>query len=333
MPNTNRISMHRSTIKTNQNEPNSHSSQSFSSLPDDSDSNQISPHNNTITQYNSGMNTPINTLQSPSTIQQRNRLISTELNELMTDDTIDKSIVTILNHSSFTVLLPHILSYLSVVELMFVSSVNKRWNEIVQTSCRDYIDTLNLCQFWSRIGVLDTRLFRSLVSKFHHVRHLNLAYCNKLTTEILIDIITAIPSHQSITKLNLFYCYELNDDSIDVILQLLPRLTELNIGRCMLLTNRTIDLLSDCDTLRKLVMVAIPNVDIDITNYLDDTTKFKSLRVLNIVNCMKLKQDIINETKLIRSNLRIIGPEVYYVQDSAGRKLKLHKDMDSSLND
>lgn len=326
-----RAATHQSLHK--QADSNSHNSQSFSSLPDDSTDDNIDPaRSNSNLHHATSLATPahINTLQSPAAVKYP---VNQELIELINDDSVEHSIVTILNHTAFNSILPRIFSYLSVVELMFIASVNKRWHELVNITCAEHIDTLNLCQFWSRIGVLDTRLFRGLVSKFHHVRHLNLAYCHKLNTDTLIDIITAIPQHQSINKLNLFYCYELNDDSIDVVLQLLPKLTELNVGRCMTLTNRSIDLLSDCNTLRKLVIVANPNIDIEITNYLDDPTKFKGLRVLNVVNCTKLKQDIMNECKANRPNLRIIGPDHLIIQDSAGRKLKAHKDLDSTLND
>ena len=241
-------------------------------------------------------------------------------------------------------LVPRILAFLSPVELMFVSSVSTHWRTGSVDARRRLIPRLHLGQFWSRIGVLPTQHFVNIAKQFDNVTEVNFAYCSFMAGEQLRAILGALPSAARITKLNLFYCYQLQDADIEQLLTsaTLPVLRELNLGRCNKLTERSVRLLSEqCPTLTYLNLAHNPSLGADTLMIFDDTKYFPKLQLLNLMHCAKLRMDEVEEMLKSPSTaqrnlalakqglqpLRIIGPQELFQIDKSGKKMR--KDIDA----
>jgi len=243
-------------------------------------------------------------------------------------------------------LVPRILSFLTPVELMFVQSVCRSWYMHVRTARQSLIPRLHLGQFWSRIGVLPTEYFTNLAQQFGNVTELNCGYCNFMSGPTFFQILTAVPRYERLTKINLYYCYNLTDDDIDKLLHEyhLPNLRELNIGRCPKLSDRSVRLLAaECPNLQYLNLVHNPNVGEETFMLFDDLTKFPSLTLLNLMHASRIRMDEVEE--LIRScssngrnanlvkrgltPLRVLGPQELFQIDKTGKKMR--KDIDADL--
>lgn len=241
-------------------------------------------------------------------------------------------------------LLPRILSFMSTVELMFVQSVSTHWRTGCVTARRSLIHRLHWGQFWSRIGVLPTAHFLAIASQFENVTEVNFAYCSFMTGDTLFAILAALPSAKRITKINLFYCYQLQDADIEHLMRsgALPVLRELNLGRCNKLTERSVRLLSEeCPTLTYLNLAHNPALGPDTLMLFDDLKYFPRLQILNLMHCAKLRMDEVDElikapataqrnlslAKQGLQPLRIIGPQELFQIDKSGKKMR--KDIDA----
>lgn len=263
------------------------------------------------------------------------------LSALLADPQGERSIAALLHMDD---LVPRILAFLSTVELMFVQSVSTHWRAGAVQARRSLIHRLHFGQFWSRIGVLPTAHFISIARQFENVTEVNFAYCSFMTGEQLFAILAAIPSAQRITKLNLFYCYQLQDADIEQLVKSgsLPVLRELNLGRCNKLTERSVRLLSEqCPTLSYLNLCHNPSLGADTLMLFDDPKYFPRLQILNLMHCAKLRMDEVDEVlkapataqrnltlaKQGLQPLRIIGPQELFQIDKSGKKMR--KDIDA----
>jgi hypothetical protein len=171
----------------------------------------------------------------------------------------DRLIATIFKASQFDSILPNILSFLSVVELMFVQSVNRRWYQLSGHTRTHLIKRLHYGQFWSRIGILDNSYFITLTNSFKNICDINFSYCHFMNNSIFEQLIMRLSNHHTMIRLNIFYCYHLNDEIINTIVQRFPNLTDLNIGRCHLMTERGIMKLAELTKLKTLNLVNTNN--------------------------------------------------------------------------
>ena len=244
------------------------------------------------------------------------------LSHPLPDDGV-KSIGALLRGSAgFPSLLPHVFSFLSVVELMYIQQVNRRWYHDVYTARGHLIHKLNLGQFWSRLGVLDLAHFTRLTSAFHSVTELNLAYCHFLTPQHLIDLVHSIPHFERIERLNLFYCYGLDDAAISSLIPALPALTDLNLGRCIRITDRTVRSLASLQHLRSLTLTSLPALSEETLMLFDDPAYLSALQTLTLVNAGKFTQVEVDEVRATRPQLRIVGPEEQHQQLERNGKRK-----------
>ena len=233
-----------------------------------------------------------------------------------------KSVGALLRGAGFPSLLPHVFSFLSVVELMYLQQVNRRWYSDVYTARAHLIHRLNLGQFWSRLGVLDLGHFTRLTSAFRSVTDLNLSYCHFLTPYHLIDLVHSIHNYERLERLNLFYAYNLTDDAVTSLIPSLPSLTDLNLGRCIRLTDRTVRALMPLSSLRSLTLTSLPALSEETLMLFDDPAYLPSLQTLTLVNAGKFTVVEVDEVRTTRPQLRIIGPEEQHQQLERNGKRK-----------
>jgi hypothetical protein len=55
---------------------------------------------------------------------------------------------------------------------------------------------------------------------------------------------------------------------------------------------------------------------------LDDRSKFLSLSTMNVTHCTKLRVEDMDEVKLTRPHLKILGPLPVFSVDKNGKKMK-----------
>jgi hypothetical protein len=211
-------------------------------------------------------------------------------------------------HPHFNQLLPPIFSYLTLIELIYIQSVNRNWYQNVKIAQKYYTKNLHFGQFWSRISTLHLESMLKFVNQFEQIIEVNFSYCHLLTNDICKQILTNIPNYNNIEKLNLFYCYELTDDFIEWITVQLPHLHELNLGRCIKLTDRTLLSIAKLPQLRILNIVYNPNVTIDSLMMFDDPSCFRSLQSFNVINCKHFQPEVVEDLHVSRPHLRITGP-------------------------
>ena len=136
--------------------------------------------------------------------------------------------------------------------------MSKSWNALVDEAFYSTITHLDLGQFWASIGTSDVDIsyFVKLVSRCHHVKKLSLAFCTHLSDQSFFTIFQALPQQKArVTSLNLFYCYNLTRSGIKHVVEFFPVLEELNLGRCMKISNESFMLLQQLGELKHLSLV------------------------------------------------------------------------------
>jgi len=244
-------------------------------------------------------------------------------------------------------LVPRVLSFLTAVELLFVPSVCRSWRAHAVTARGTLVKRLHMGQFWSRIGVLPDAVFIKLASGYTRVTELNLSYCSFLTGSSLNALLHALPAMPQLSKLNLFYCFQLTDDDMQTVMggspPPLPALRELNLGRCSKLTERTIRLLAEhLPSLQLLSLAHMNCVGEETPMLFDDLRNFPSLSLLNVLHCSKWQAEHVDElvrgaavpggrnaqlAKLGRPPFKVIGPQETFQVDKSGKRMR--KDLDA----
>lgn len=224
------------------------------------------------------------------------------------------SIAALMKHPIFEKIAPTVFSFMSVIELMYIEQTNNLWLTSAAEARHSRIKRLHLGQFWSRIGLMEPHYFTALCSKFHAINDLNVGYCHFITGEMLFTLIESIPNYQNIIRLNLFYCYNLQDQHIEKLLTLLPNLADINLGRCINLTDKAFSLLAmHSPHLKVLQSNILPRLTEESLMLFDDTTMFPSLTHLNLVHSGSFKELDLDELRAscaaARPALKIIGPE------------------------
>jgi hypothetical protein len=204
--------------------------------------------------------------------------------------------------------------------------------------------TLNLEQFWFRLGLCKNDFFVNLIKQTDRIQHVSFAYCSALTDGTLRNFLTVLAEKRCpLQSLNLFFCPQLTDNTTDFIVQTFPDLQELNLGRCVQFSGRSIRSLATLRHLRKLNMVwavlpgwglltvrfvaQVHNTSVNEETFmiLDDPDSFASLTefdiqvrrslfnwhslfVLRAQHSSKDVQKFADEMKGTRPSLRILGP-------------------------
>ena len=239
-----------------------------------------------------------------------------------------RTIALLLKDPGFTPLLPQVFSFLSVIELLYIQQVNHRFYDGVYEAKADLIARLHLGQFWSRLGVQPTEHFLSLVSGYRAVRELNVSYCHFLTGDTLLALVKGTPGYEKIERLNLFYCYNLSDEHIAAVLPLLPGLTELNLGRCIHISDKTLRTLRASATLRSLTLSSLPLLTEETLMAFDDPSTMPALSYLSLVNAGKFSAIQVDEVRASRPHIRIVGPEEQHMPvERNGKRKENRKDM------
>ena len=247
------------------------------------------------------------------------------------DDPAPKSVALLLKTAEFSPLLPQVLSFLSVIELMYLQQVNRRWQQDVVTARASFIHKLHLGQFWSRLGVVDVGHFTRLVSAFTSVTELNVSYCHFLTNQHLVDIVHAIPHYERLERLNLFYAYNLTDDAVLALVPSLPALTDLNLGRCIRLTDRAVRALQPLSSLRSLVLTSLPALSEETLMMFDDPAYLAQLQSLTLVNAGHFTTVEVDEVRATRPLLKVVGPEEQHQQpERNGKRKETRKDINDT---
>ena len=244
------------------------------------------------------------------------------------DGQSSRTIALLLKDSGFQPLLPQVLSFLSVIELLYIQQVNHRFYDGVYEAKTDLITRLHLGQFWSRLGVMPTEHFLSLLSGYRAVRELNVSYCHFLTGDTLLALVKGTPSYERIERLNLFYCYNLTDEHVAAVLPLLPNLAELNLGRCIHITDKTLRVLRTSPTLRSLTLSSLPLLSEETLMAFDDPSTLPALAYLSLVNTGKFSAIQVDEVRVSRPQMRIVGPEEQHMPvERNGKRKENRKDM------
>jgi hypothetical protein len=243
-------------------------------------------------------------------------------------------------------IVPHVLSYMTTVELLLVPAVCHAWSRHTSTARAALIHRLHFGQFWSRIGVIgQPERFARIASGFEALVELNLACCNFMPGSTFELILHAIPNFSRLTKINLFYSYQLTDDDVTRLItpEALPQLRELHLGRVRKLTDRSTRALAEMPNLTYLNMVHNRNITEETLMLFDDPTKFPALQIFNMTHCTGIKQEEVEELlrecaangrnanlhRIGGSNLRIIGPQELFAIDKTGKKMMKDNDADT----
>ena len=239
-----------------------------------------------------------------------------------------RTIALLLKDAGFTPLLPQVFSFLSVIELLYIQQVNHRFYDGVYEAKADIITRLHLGQFWSRLGVTPTEHFLSLISGYRAVREVIVSYCHFLTGDTLLALIKGTPSYERVERLNLFYCYNLTDEHVAAVLPLLPALQELNLGRCIHITDKTLRALRTSTTLRSLTLSSLPQLTEETLMAFDDPATMPALSYLSLVNTGKFSALQVEEVRTSRPQMRIVGPEEQHMPlERNGKRKENRKDM------
>mmetsp|Transcript_12637 Transcript_12637/g.31059 ORF Transcript_12637/g.31059 Transcript_12637/m.31059 type:complete len:353 (-) Transcript_12637:211-1269(-) len=145
---------------------------------------------------------------------------------------------------SFPHLLSHMRGYLSPIERMRFNSVSKLWN--------DPLSNLNITelQVLRRPQFTDDH-FRRILKKHQNLRHINLLGCCRLTDRTLEKMSIAIPK---LKELNISYCLLVTDSGIRHLAEC-PRLTLLHTAACNKVTDEGLEYLYEkCPVLKRPFM-------------------------------------------------------------------------------
>jgi len=210
--------------------------------------------------------------------------------------------------------LHRVLSFMSLLEQMNYLTVSKRWNNAIRTTWKDEQRTLCLEQFWAQLGLAHTDKIVNIVRTMGHLTKLSVAYCSNLSDVSLIQILTILAQKQkegSLISLNLFYCHSVTDVSAKYLVDHFPNLTELNLGRCQLLTEKAVELVGKLKYLKRLTLSSNPNLSEETFMLLDDGTSFPALTELD-VQCSGKRPlaKYVDEIKVTRPSLKIVGPDL-----------------------
>jgi len=220
-------------------------------------------------------------------------------------------------------LMPMVLSFTSILEHLYLMRVNRHWRLMIHRSWRNSWrharGTLFLDQFWCRLGVLDSDIFYRMFSRMDRIEHLSLGFCCHLNDNLLRHIWHHLIQRQRehglpLRSLNLFYCYRLSDQVLAEIPSAFPSLTELNLGRCTNLTDRTIRLIAAMPNLKKFNLASIPAVDEHTFMVFDDPHAFPALQLWDIQNTNNDLAKYVVELQHHRPGLKVIGPRLERVE-------------------
>jgi len=224
--------------------------------------------------------------------------------------------------------IPTILSHLTIVELLLYQRVSKRWRKVIKSTFKHTLSWLNLSQFWCSLGVVDSSVILGVVSSFSCVSQLCLSFCHFLTDDLLINIVDTLKDNGcNLTSCDLFYCYQLTDDSIDRLIQNFPHtLHFLNLARCSNLTDRTTKAAAmNMTNLIFLNLSYIPNLSEASFRYIGVMSD--SLLCIDLSYCTQLDNSknngILNDIRDRRPKLIVIGPSPLSEEDYANIKNSL----------
>ena len=129
---------------------------------------------------------------------------------------------------------------------------------MVKTSFRQ-LGALCLEQFWSTLGPDGERNVLALAQKMDRIDSISLAYCAGCNDKLVQSLLQVfVDKRFPLRSLNLFYLGQLTDATIIYAASHFPDLTELNVGRCMLITDRSMRELAKLKHLKKLNVVRAP---------------------------------------------------------------------------
>merc|ERR1712150_102474 len=131
----------------------------------------------------------------------------------------------------------------------------------------------------------------TLIKRFPIAVDVSLAYCNMVTDDSLKTILTELPTNpENIQQLNLFYNNRLSDSSIQWICERFPNLRNLNVGRCMHLTDKSMDRISNLLHLQKLSLLST-EFGTEAMMLLEENGCLKRLKELDVRGCKKLTDE------------------------------------------
>jgi hypothetical protein len=97
----------------------------------------------------------------------------------------------------------------------------------------------------------------------------------------LLSILYPTPAARSqLMSLNIYYCYKVTDAHIEALCSLYPNIRELNLGKCILLTEHCLPALGSLPRLRSLCISGTLNLS-PIVQQLLNSSMFPSLRMLD----------------------------------------------------
>jgi len=139
---------------------------------------------------------------------------------------------------------------------------------------------LDLGPFWAIIGSSHTDHLVNFVRQFLVVEHLSFAYCHNLDADTLFKIIAALPSSKHrLRRLNLYYCYKLNNTVISRLVRELPQIEYIDIGRCIHIDG---DGVQELGILPNLKYLRLRYLQLDANFFYSLDNSFQSLEFLDI---------------------------------------------------
>jgi len=165
--------------------------------------------------------------------------------------------------------------------------LNNQFKKIVSKKC-SIANRLDLAQFWSIVGDDFILEITTLIKRFPIVTDISFAYCNNVGDETLKKFMEALKQDpKTIKKLDLFYNNRLTDKAILWICERFPNIEDLNIGRCMSVTDRALDKVASLKNLKKL-SISSTELGLDSLMFLEENKCLERLKELNIKGCKKI---------------------------------------------
>jgi len=142
-----------------------------------------------------------------------------------------------------------ILKWLTVKDLMRCKATSKRIaNEVESLFCNS--DLFNLEGFWAVVGnpAFEDKIL-ALAQRFHNVNKVRFSWCSNIDKKLMWRILEHLPglmdNPNKLEGLELFHCYNVDDDFLIELCQKFEMIKKLNVGRCHNLTYKFLDGTSD----------------------------------------------------------------------------------------
>lgn len=183
--------------------------------------------------------------------------------------------------------------------------LNHDYEALVAKKCQ-MVTELDLSPLWCILGDKHINEVQKLIQRFPLVKEVSFAYCHNVKDHTILQILENLKEKPAnITMLNFFYNNQLTDESMVWICERFPNLVELNVGRCMRITCKSIDKIAQLKNLKKLTL-ASTELGEKSNDRLDKNNCLERLEILDITGCKNFTYRMVQKMGDANKKLKLI---------------------------